>query len=217
MAKTYPQDTLKAMKASFSMTRQRCYNPKCRDYPYYGGRGITICQRWLDSFDNLIEDMGVRPEGMTLERIDNDGPYCKENCRWVSRLEQSQNQRSNRYITWQGRTQSLNRWAAETGIYRKTLAARIDVGYSLDDVFGKPVKCGAKLPGKVYPKKKAQDPSTYRRGLDNYNVAFSKETVLFYRKRWLQGDFVSSLAAEAGVSVSTMTSACKGTGAYIGI
>ena len=70
--------------------KQRCLNPNNDGYPYYGGRGITICDRWLD-FNNFLEDMGERPENMTLDRIDSNGNYCKENCKWSTKSEQSRN------------------------------------------------------------------------------------------------------------------------------
>ena len=72
--------------------KQRCTNPKKPDYKYYGGRGIEVCMRWL-KFENFLADMGERPEGLTLDRINNDGNYESGNCRWATRMEQMHNTR----------------------------------------------------------------------------------------------------------------------------
>ena len=91
--------------------RQRCQNPNNKDYRYYGGRGIRICERW-QHFPNFLEDMGERPEGKSLDRIDNSGPYSPENCRWVSHILQMNNMRRN--WRYQGKTQ--RQWGEILGI-----------------------------------------------------------------------------------------------------
>lgn len=146
-------DVIRAMRESFNMTKQRCCNPNASDFKYYGGRGIVVCDRWLDSFDNFVADMGLRPEGHTLERVDNNGPYSPENCVWASRKTQSQNRRVNRMIEYNGETHSIAEWERRLGWKPGVLKARIGrLGYSVEEAFSKNVKCGGVVPGRHYPR-----------------------------------------------------------------
>lgn len=105
--------------------KDRCTNPKNPQYKDYGGRGITMCPGWLEDFGKFSSYMGPRPDGMTVDRIDNNGPYAPENCRWATRLEQQQNMRTNHNLTFNGKTLSIAGWAREIGMSPNTLYARI--------------------------------------------------------------------------------------------
>jgi len=94
MAEPKPMDIVKAYNRWNSM-KYRCNSPSNRDYPDYGGRGIKVCERWLD-FDNFFADMGVAPDGYSLDRINNDGGYSPDNCRWATPTEQIRNRRTSR-------------------------------------------------------------------------------------------------------------------------
>ena len=115
--------------------RRRCYLKSCSDYPRYGGRGIVVCSRWLESFQNFFEDMGLRPgTKYEIDRIDNDGPYSPKNCRWATKKQQARNRRSNRLVTFRGETKCLAEWAEEVDIPYATIRARItNYGWSIDD------------------------------------------------------------------------------------
>lgn len=118
MTKTRAYVTWKAMK-------NRCYVPSRHSYKDYGGRGIRVCARWLESFENFLADMGQPPEGQTLDRINNDGHYTPKNCRWATYEVQLNNTSSNRRITAFGKTQSLTQWAREYQMPVTTLRNRI--------------------------------------------------------------------------------------------
>jgi len=110
----------------------RCTNPAQKSYPKYGGRGISVCQRWRESFENFLEDMGEKPEGLSIDRIDNNGNYEKDNCRWTTKREQLRNYSRNRMITFNGKTQCLTDWAEEIGIDRQTISSRLYRGWSIE-------------------------------------------------------------------------------------
>ncbi len=104
----------------------RCYNPNQIGYPDYGARGIRVCDRWLESFENFLEDMGRRPTPKSsIDRIDGNGPYCKENCRWSTPIDQANNRRSSRFITMDGRTQTVSQWCRELGLNRQFVQNRL--------------------------------------------------------------------------------------------
>lgn len=92
--------------------KSRCLNPNDPAYDRYGGRGIAVDPRWADSFEVFIADMGARPEGMTLDRIDNDGDYTKTNCRWATRKEQAANKRSTFLVEIGGEVKCLAVWCS---------------------------------------------------------------------------------------------------------
>jgi hypothetical protein len=106
--------------------RNRCGNPRHPSYPNYGGRGITVCDRWLASFEAFLQDLGPRPSSRhSLDRIDNDGNYEPGNCRWATTSLQNRNSRQNVRISYLGRTLTLCEWSALLGIPRHTLENRI--------------------------------------------------------------------------------------------
>lgn len=102
----------------------RCSNPKDKRFHDYGGRGITVCERWL-SLENFINDMGDRPEGTSIERIDNNLGYSPENCKWATRTEQQRNKRTNVLISFNGETKCITQWATEIGISATSLRNRL--------------------------------------------------------------------------------------------
>jgi hypothetical protein len=118
--------------------KDRCLNPGQKHYPHYGGRGITVCDRWKLDFLPFLADVGERPSPRhSLDRINVDGNYEPGNVRWATQAQQARNKRDNRTVTWQGQTLTVTDWARITGIHRNTLDARIRDGWPLEKAFRK--------------------------------------------------------------------------------
>lgn len=111
----------------------RCRNPNYPQFKDYGGRGIRVCERWK-TYSAFAEDMGERPPGMTLDRIDNDGNYEPGNCRWATRKEQQRNQRANSRVEIEGKTYLAVELAEQIGVETKTIVARAARGLSMAQV-----------------------------------------------------------------------------------
>ena len=111
--------------------KRRCYNKNYKKYKNWGGRGITVCNRWL-KFENFYKDMGKRPARTSIDRIDNNGNYEPNNCRWATVKEQNNNRRSNRLLTFNRKTQNITQWTNELGINRSTLYSRLRYGWSVE-------------------------------------------------------------------------------------
>lgn len=116
---------------SWKSMMYRCYNPGDKCFSLYGGRGITVCDRWHD-FYLFLEDMGLRPEGYTLDRIDPDGNYGPDNCRWATLKEQGRNRRNSRRIEFNGETKTLVEWGELYGVAPEAISRRILRGWSVE-------------------------------------------------------------------------------------
>ncbi len=118
----------------------RCHCETNTAYHYYGGRGIVVCDRWRHSFENFLNDMGKRPEGLSLDRIDNDGPYSPDNCRWATRTQQMNNRRSNVILTRDGQSMTLTEWARLLGYNVDAIRKRIKAGWSDERILATPIR-----------------------------------------------------------------------------
>lgn len=110
---------------SWSQMIQRCCNTNHKHYHHYGGRGITICPSWKESYSQFLKDMGPRPDGTCLDRIDNSKGYEPGNCRWATQIEQNNNQRTNKFIEFNGKRLTYRQWDRELGFKHGTISARI--------------------------------------------------------------------------------------------
>lgn len=137
---------------------ERCDNPNSISWKHYGRRGVAVCVRWLNSFDDFVSDMGPKPTGHQVDRKDTNGNYCPENCRWATRKEQNRNRRDNVFIEWRGESLTVIAWAERLGISRHFIDYRLEHGWSPERIFTTPTiprpsdyttflcpKCGAKM------------------------------------------------------------------------
>ncbi len=122
----------------------RCNNPNVERYPEYGGRGITVCDRW-GTFEAFLDDMGESPDGMSIDRIDVNGNYEPSNCRWATNTEQSHNKRNSRLITYNGETKCASEWCRlfnhEPSVFRN----RLKRGWSIHEAITKPSRRGPNI------------------------------------------------------------------------
>lgn len=134
----------------------RCYNPSFRQWKDYGGRGISVCERWFD-FNTFAEDMGVKPPGYSIDRIDNNGNYGPTNCRWATKKEQQRNQRVVRKIIVEGQSYVAADIAEKYGFKTDTIVKRAESNLSMKDLCSRKKRVfydGLKLGGKANGAKK---------------------------------------------------------------
>jgi hypothetical protein len=125
---------------SWDAMKMRCYNPNNAEYKHYGARGIHVCKRWLNSYENFLADMGRCPEGRSLDRIENEKGYFPENCKWSTAMEQVYNRRNTLFCTYKGETKPLKIWCDELGLKYGTIRDRIRRhGYSTKRAFEKEI------------------------------------------------------------------------------
>lgn len=126
--------------SSWKSMKARCLNPGSPSYPNYGGRGITICDRWLNSFDNFLADMGPRPSrAYSIERENTNGNYEPGNCVWATKQVQQSNRRDSRYVVINGERITFEEWARRNGVSRQCLNNRLKSGMTLEEAISKPI------------------------------------------------------------------------------
>lgn len=128
---THGMTKSKAYK-SWSGMRRRCYATSDKKYHLYGGRGICVCQRWLESFSNFLADMGEPCPNQTLDRIDVNGDYCPTNCRWATQLEQQNNRRNNVFISLGGERLTIAQYARKHNLNEDKIQQRLARGWSVE-------------------------------------------------------------------------------------
>lgn len=120
----------------------RCTDTGNKKYADYGGRGIMVCERWRESFENFLADMGQRPANGTLERINLDGHYESANCKWATWKEQQNNKRSNRILEHDGQVLTTQQWAEITGLSRSVISHRLRRGWTVAQALTTPAVIG---------------------------------------------------------------------------
>ena len=210
----------------------RCYNPRVPGFPLYGGRGITVCERWRSSVANFYTDMGAPPPGMTLERLDNDGPYSPENCVWASPKQQARNRRTSHFLTHDGETHTMAAWAEKLHLNVRILQGRIQGGWSAGRALTTPMLGAHTYPetvshgdahySRTHPELLARGarhgskthPESFRRGTQHHSAKLTKEDVREIRHRFRdsQGKYgiKARLARDFGVSKQLIGAVLQG-------
>jgi hypothetical protein len=152
----FKNDRRKKTYQCYQDMKQRCLNKKHSMFKNYGARGITICARWLESFDNFLADMGEKPDGLTLDRINNNAGYSPDNCRWATPAQQRVNQRDCVYLEFQGKRMTVAEWGREIGRHQTTIRSRIRSGYPIELVLSPKIWKNGKIPGPVTAMKKGE-------------------------------------------------------------
>lgn len=132
-----PHRTKSAEYRSWTSMNTRCSNPNVGSWKNYGGRGIQVCDRWRD-FSMFLSDMGLRSEGTSLDRINNDGNYEPGNCRWATTPEQRMNTSRSRILRHGGKAMALTMWSRITGLSARLISSRLDRGWSIDSALTTP-------------------------------------------------------------------------------
>jgi hypothetical protein len=134
----------KNTNTSWEAMKARCSNPNNNRYKNYGGRGIKVCKRWM-KFENFLKDMGLRPDGLSLDRINNNKNYIPSNCKWSTQKEQANNRKTNHNIKINGVTKNIKQWSELSGIKQTTILARLKYGYSNKEAVFKPLNKAKKF------------------------------------------------------------------------
>jgi hypothetical protein len=126
--------------------KERTCNPNFKQHHNYGGRGIRVCERWLNSFDNFLADMGRKPSPKhSLDRIDPNGNYSPENCRWATVAEQANNRTNNRFVEAFGERMTIIQWSRKTGVGRHNISNRLKAGWTPEQAVMTPAKHGQRI------------------------------------------------------------------------
>jgi hypothetical protein len=176
-------------KAWYAM-RHRCSNNANANYSLYGGRGIRVCSEWDAGFNAFIADMGPRPDGMTLERIDVNSGYFPENCIWADRKAQANNRTNNRVLSIRGRTKTVALWAMETRVAEAAIRTRLAKGWAAEAAVFTP---------------SAPKSCTKNAGEDNANSKITRLVAGEIRRRWSAGESQKNIAKHYSIDPSQVS------------